>query len=93
MKLDQIGFWSEIKLEIIKKYAGAYTSIMSKQDWCRGYVYIDAFAGAGKHISRKTGVMKAGRTYCTKNRKLFLGRHSTSGLKAIILLQKSLAKD
>jgi len=25
MKLDQIGFWSEIKLEIIKKYAGAYT--------------------------------------------------------------------
>jgi hypothetical protein len=22
MKLDQIGFWSEIKLEIIKKYAG-----------------------------------------------------------------------
>lgn len=60
MKLDQIGFWSEIKLEIIKKYAGAYTSIMSKQDWCRGYVYIDAFAGAGKHISRKTGEMVSG---------------------------------
>jgi hypothetical protein len=33
MKLDQIGFWSEIKLEIIKKYASAYTSIMSRQDW------------------------------------------------------------
>jgi hypothetical protein len=30
MKLDQIGYWSEIKLEIIKKYAGAYTSIMIK---------------------------------------------------------------
>ena len=33
MKLHQIGFWSEIKLEIIKKYASAYTSIMSRQDW------------------------------------------------------------
>jgi hypothetical protein len=32
MKLNQIGFWSEIKLEIIKKYAAAYTSIMSKQE-------------------------------------------------------------
>jgi three-Cys-motif partner protein len=60
MKLDQIGSWSEIKLEIIKKYAIAYTSIMSKQDWCKGYVYIDAFAGAGKHISRKTGEMVPG---------------------------------
>jgi three-Cys-motif partner protein len=60
MKLDQIGFWSEIKLEIIKKYAGAYTSIMKKQAWCKGYVYIDAFAGAGKHISRKTGEMVSG---------------------------------
>jgi three-Cys-motif partner protein len=60
MKLDQIGFWSEIKLEIIRKYAGAYTSIMKKQAWCKGYVYIDAFAGAGKHISRKTGEMVSG---------------------------------
>ena len=30
MKLEQIGFWSEIKLEIIKKYTSAYTSIMSR---------------------------------------------------------------
>ena len=55
MKLDHVGIWSEIKLEIIKKYANAYTSIMKKQSWCKGYVYIDAFAGAGKHISRRTG--------------------------------------
>lgn len=60
MKLDQIGSWSEIKLEIIKKYAIAYTSIMSKQDWCKGYIYIDAFAGAGKHISKKTGELVLG---------------------------------
>lgn len=60
MKLDSIGFWSEIKLEIIKEYAGAYTKIMNKQPWCKGYVYIDAFAGAGKHISRRTGEMIPG---------------------------------
>ena len=48
MKLDQIGYWSEIKLEIIKKYAGVYTSIMSKQDWCKGCGYIDAFANKGE---------------------------------------------
>jgi three-Cys-motif partner protein len=55
MKLDEIGFWSEIKLEIIKKYANAFTTIMKNQKWCKGYVYIDAFAGAGIHIRRKTG--------------------------------------
>ncbi len=60
MKLDRIGFWSEIKLEIIRKYAKAYTSIMSKQPWCTGYVYIDVFAGAGKHISKRTGEMISG---------------------------------
>jgi len=38
MKLYQSDFWSEIKLEIIKKYAGAYTSIMSKRDWCKGKI-------------------------------------------------------
>ena len=55
MKLDKIGVWSEIKLEIIKEYAHAFTTIMKNQDWCKGYAYIDAFAGAGIHISRKTG--------------------------------------
>ena len=55
MKLDEIGIWSEIKLDIIKEYANAFTTIMRKQDWCKGYAYIDAFAGAGIHISRRTG--------------------------------------
>ena len=54
MKYDEIGEWSEIKLEIIKEYAGAYTSILSKKAWCEGYAYIDAFAGAGRHL-RKVG--------------------------------------
>lgn len=60
MKLDKIGFWSEIKLEILKKYANAYTNIMKNQQWCKEYVYIDAFAGAGKHISRQTGELIPG---------------------------------
>jgi hypothetical protein len=55
MKLDQIGFCAEIMLEMVKKYTHAYTSIMKNQTWCKGYVYIDAFAGAGKHISSQTG--------------------------------------
>lgn len=55
MKLDEIGFWSEIKLEIIKEYADAFTTIMKSQEWCKGYVYIDAFSGAGVHISKKSG--------------------------------------
>ncbi len=55
MKLDKIGIWSEIKLDIIKKYASAFTTIMKNQPWCQGYVYIDAFAGAGVHISGRTG--------------------------------------
>ena len=55
MKLDKIGIWSEIKIEIVKDYASAYTKILSKKDWCKGYVYIDAFSGAGIHISKTTG--------------------------------------
>jgi three-Cys-motif partner protein len=60
MKYDKIGEWSEIKLEIIKEYAWAYTSILSKKTWCKGYVYIDAFAGAGQHIRKATGELIAG---------------------------------
>ena len=53
---DEVGYWSEVKLDIIKEYASAYTAIMAKQQNPSFKVmYIDAFAGAGKHISRKTG--------------------------------------
>ena len=55
MKLDEIGVWSEIKLDIIKKYASEFTKIMRGQAWCNGYVYIDAFSGPGVHISKRTG--------------------------------------
>lgn len=54
MKLDEIGYWSEIKLDIIKKYAVAYSVIMNKQSHINSYHYIDGFAGAGVHISKNT---------------------------------------
>jgi len=52
LKLDEIGPWSEIKLEIIKKYAKAYTTILSRKKL--RFNYIDAFAGAGLHKLKKT---------------------------------------
>jgi len=52
---DEIGYWSEIKLDIVRKYASAYSTIMSAQPTIRKHIYIDAFAGAGRHVSRRTG--------------------------------------
>jgi three-Cys-motif partner protein len=50
--IDEIGSWSEIKLEIIEKYLGAYTKILSQQDFINKYIYIDAFCGSGMHLSK-----------------------------------------
>ncbi len=56
LKFDEIGYWSEMKLDIIKDYASEYSKILAAQKTPQLYhVYIDAFAGAGKHISRSTG--------------------------------------
>lgn len=60
VRLDEIGYWSEIKLDIIRKYAAAYSTIMSKQSFIRGHAYIDGFAGAGTHISKTTKKFVAG---------------------------------
>ncbi|MDA8078270.1 MAG: three-Cys-motif partner protein TcmP [Nitrospiraceae bacterium] len=56
MKFDEIGNWSEVKLDIVREYAAAYSRILSAQESPSLYhVYIDAFAGAGMHISKSTG--------------------------------------
>jgi len=56
MPYDRIGYWSEIKLDIIKEYAAAYSTILSGQKQPSLYhLYIDAFAGAGLHKSKRTG--------------------------------------
>ncbi len=57
--LDEIGYWSEVKLEIIQKYATAYSTIMAHQRKLR-HVYIDAFAGAGQNVSKRAGGAVAG---------------------------------
>ena len=60
LRLDEIGYWSEVKLDIVRKYASAYSVIMTKQPSIRRHIYIDAFAGAGTHVSKTTGERIAG---------------------------------
>ena len=56
LKFDEIGYWSEIKLDIVKAYASAYSRILAAQRNPRlHHMYIDAFAGAGVHVSKTTG--------------------------------------
>jgi three-Cys-motif partner protein len=52
LKLDEIGEVSELKLDILKKYAGAYCTILKARDLHP--IYIDGFAGAGVHIRKGT---------------------------------------
>lgn len=60
---EAIGPWTEVKHEIIRKYAKAYSTILSKQQRPRlDHVYIDAFAGAGRYLSRKSGLLVPGST-------------------------------
>lgn len=54
-KFDEIGYWSEIKLDIINEYASAYSKIISAQAIPLYHFYIDAFSGAGLNISKQTG--------------------------------------
>lgn len=52
-KVDQIGKWSEEKLNLLGKYLHSYTNIMKGQACFKnGYYYIDAFAGTGKPKSK-----------------------------------------
>lgn len=60
-KLDHIGYWSEVKLEIVRDYARAYSQILSAQKNPSLYhIYIDGFAGRGLHLSKRTGEYVAG---------------------------------
>lgn len=61
MRFDEIGYWSELKLEIIRKYAQAYSRILSAQQRPRlSHVYIDGFSGAGLHLSKAKGDLVPG---------------------------------
>lgn len=53
--LTEIGYWSEIKLEIIREYASAYSRILAVQTRPRlKHVYIDGFSGSGVHVAKST---------------------------------------
>ncbi len=60
-KFDEISYWSEVKLDILREYASAYSKILAAQEHPKLYhVYIDGFAGAGVHRSRDRGDLVAG---------------------------------
>ncbi|MCU0863477.1 MAG: three-Cys-motif partner protein TcmP [Planctomycetes bacterium] len=59
LQFDRIGYWSEVKLDIIREYCSAYSRILTNQ---RGlsHVYVDAFSGAGEHVRKDTSELVPG---------------------------------
>jgi three-Cys-motif partner protein len=53
LKIDEIGYWSEVKLAILDEYAKPYNQILHKKKMKT--VYIDGFAGAGHHRAKGSG--------------------------------------
>jgi three-Cys-motif partner protein len=52
LHIDEIGIWSEVKLDIVGRYALEYSKIVSSNNLY--HIYIDSFAGAGSHRRKKT---------------------------------------
>jgi three-Cys-motif partner protein len=50
VEIDEVGYWSEIKLEILEKYAKPYNQILRSKGLHP--FYIDGFAGAGHHVAK-----------------------------------------
>ncbi len=73
VEYDEIGIWSEVKLDIIKKYASAYATIMDAQRRERipslRWIYIDAYAGPGYHLSKTSGELVEGSPLIALNTK------------------------
>jgi three-Cys-motif partner protein len=59
IQFDEIGSWSELKLEIVEKYGAAYTTALSNARNLRK-LYIDGYSGAGVHVARRTGAQVEG---------------------------------
>jgi three-Cys-motif partner protein len=58
-QFDEIGSWSELKLEIVEKYGSAYTSAFTGAHNLKKF-YIDGYCGAGIHLSKRTGTQIEG---------------------------------
>jgi three-Cys-motif partner protein len=50
LKIDEIGYWSEVKLAILDEYARPYNQILRANKLKS--IYIDGFAGAGHHLAK-----------------------------------------
>lgn len=59
LQFDKIGYWSQLKLEIVRDYAQTYSTILAKQPRLK-HVYVDAFAGAGIHELKTSGELVPG---------------------------------
>lgn len=59
-RLDVVGYWTEMKLQILQEYANAYAQVLKSQSFIKHVAYIDGFAGAGAHISKETGAVIEG---------------------------------
>ena len=58
LQFDEIGYWSKVKLSILDEYAKPYNEILRAKNLHP--VYIDAFAGAGHHVSKNSGELVKG---------------------------------
>jgi three-Cys-motif partner protein len=58
LRFDQVGYWSEIKLDIIREYAQPYSRILNSKDFHPAY--IDGFAGAGVHLAKSSNELIPG---------------------------------
>lgn len=59
-RLDVVGYWTEMKLQILQEYAYAYAQVLKSQRSIKHVAYVDGFAGAGAHISKESGEVIAG---------------------------------
>jgi len=57
-RFDEIGGWSELKLELVEKYGAAYTRAFANTKLKK--FYVDSFSGGGVHLSKTTGAMVEG---------------------------------
>lgn len=57
-EFEEIGVWSELKLEIVEQYGSAYTKAFNNTRLKK--YYIDGFSGPGAHVSRTMGTVVEG---------------------------------
>ena len=60
LEIDEIGYWSEVKLAILEEYAKPYNLILRSQKPKLHPIYIDGFAGAGRHKAKGSDRMIEG---------------------------------